>query len=109
MFVHTDQRLLSLKLKLLIIMNKEPSTKSASIITMTVILIVYACSFIAIFIKAFITGHFIMIVPVLLLSIAFSATWLTMKTSTHLSTKRHKPYGYTARKRRHKWHQSLDS
>lgn len=76
---------------------------------MTAILIIYACLFIVIFIKAFITGHFLMIVPILLLSIAVSATRLTMKTSTHLSTKRHKPYGHTSRKRRHKWHQSLDS
>jgi len=109
MFVHVDQRLLSLKLKLLIIMNKKPSKRNVSMIVMTSILIIFACSFTVIFIKALITGHFIMIVPVLLLSVAVSATRLSMKTSTHLSTKRHKPYGYTARKRRHKWHQSLDS
>jgi hypothetical protein len=93
MFVHTDQRLLSLKFQLLIIMNKKSLTKSTSMIVMTAILIIFACSFIAIFIKAFITGQFLMIVPLLMLGVAVSATRLTMKTSTHLSTKRHKPYG----------------
>lgn len=109
MFVHIDQRLLSLKLKLLIVMNKEPSTKSASIITMTVILIFYACSFIAIFIKAFITGQFLMIVPLLLLGVTVSATRLSMKTSMHFSTKRQKSHGHTLRKYQQKWYQSLDS
>ncbi len=78
-------------------------------IVMTAILIIFACSFIVIFIKAIINGHFLMIVPVLLLSVAVSATRLMMKTSTHLSTKRHKSHRHTARKRRHKWHQSLDT
>lgn len=90
-------------------MNKEPLVKNRSMIVMTAILIIYACSFIVIFIKAFITGHFLMIVPILLLSVAVCATRLTIKTSRHLSTKRHISYGYTLRKRRHKWHQSLDS
>ncbi|MGM0523568.1 MAG: hypothetical protein ACQER2_05945 [Bacillota bacterium] len=98
MFVYTDQRLLSLKLKLLIIMIKEPSKRNVSMIVMTIILIIFACSFTVIFIKAFITGHFIMVVPVLLLSVAVSATRLTMKTSKHLSTKRHKPYSLHSRK-----------